>query len=95
MRIDIIGLIGAQPGIVMRALSLDAWRALGAQHDVRFIDATKTSTWAPRECVVLCTKFIDHRVFKAAKASGARVVLVNGGPGSVVRALNQLTGATA
>lgn len=83
-RVDVVGLLNGQAEIVKKAC--------GASFDLRFIganEALRTTFTAP--VTVLVRKFVGHDAEACVRKQGAKLVYANGGPESVVKALQELT----
>lgn len=82
-RVDVIGLLNGQAEIVRKAC--------GTSFDLRFIgsnDVTRTGITAPTAIVV--TKFVGHDTHDRIRKFNAKMVYANGGPESVIKALQEL-----
>jgi hypothetical protein len=83
LRVDVVGLKGAQQTLVRQAFN--------GETDLRFVPADNVGGWKPNgRHVILVTKFISHDAEDKAKASSRKPVRVNGAARSVIAAIKKL-----
>lgn len=80
--VDVVGLLPGQAEIVRGKIN--------GRADLRFIESDHATSANFRENLVCVTKFINHTTESRARRFGSKLVRVNGGPHSVVRAVESL-----
>lgn len=80
--VDVVGLLPGQAEIVREKINGSA--------NLRFISSDDAARTHMRENVIVCTKFINHSTEAQARKSRSKLVRVNGGPQSAIKAIEAL-----